>query len=118
MYSVAFDFAIIEPLISHHCYFVDISICSLNRIIPIGLLGMWSFISPLQHAIYSIFYPSLFWGAVSKQETTPFSHHTRFGGLDINNSVESDSLPPQYSCEGSTIYFIGQYHHQSSSLFG
>ena len=47
--------------------------------------------APLQHTINSIFYPSLFGGTVSETEIALFSFPTRFGGLVINNCMESAS---------------------------
>ena len=70
----------------------------------------------LQHAIYSIFYPSLFGGAVSEKEIAFFSLPTRFGCLGINNCVESASLAFQSSREGSALLVDAIIHHEEVHL--
>ena len=72
--------------------------------------------APLQHAINSIFYPSLFGGAVSEKEIALFSLPTCFGGLGINNCVESASLTFQSSWEGSAFLVDAIIHHEEVHL--
>ena len=55
----------------------------IQRVIPeCGTLFV-----PLQHAINSTFYPSLFGGSVSENKIALLSLPTRFGGLGITNCV-------------------------------
>ena len=48
--------------------------------------------------------PLTFGGAVSEKEIALFSLPTCFGGLGINNCVESASLTFQSSREGSALF--------------
>ena len=70
----------------------------------------------LQHAINSIFYPSLFGGTVSENEIALFSLPTRFGGLGITNCVESASLAFWSSREGSALLVDAIIHHEEVCL--
>ena len=81
----------------------------IQRVIP----ECGTLFAPLQHAINSIFYPSLFGGAVSEKEIALFPLPTRFGGLGINNCVESASLAFRSSREGSALLVDAIIHHGS-----
>ena len=69
---------------------------------------------PLQHVINSIFYPSLFGGAVSETELALFTLPTRFGGLGITNCVESACLAFRSSREGSALLVDTIIHHEEA----
>ena len=93
------------------CLIPWIDLCSLNGIISDGLFWNVKLCMPsLQHAINSIFYPSLFEDVVSEQEISLFPLPTHFGGLGINNCMESASSAFQSS---QSFYFVGQCYHQS-----
>ena len=68
--------------------------------------------APLQHAINSIFYPSLFGGAVTENEIALFSLPTCFGDPAITNCVESASLAFRSSQEGSALLVDVIIHHE------
>ena len=84
----------------------------IQRVIP----ECGTLFAPLQYAINSIFYPSLFGSAVSEKEIALFSLPTRFGGLGINNCVESASLAFQSFREGSALLVDPITHHEEVHL--
>ena len=84
----------------------------IQRVIP----ECGTLFAPLQHAINSIFYPSLFGGAVSGTEIALFLLPTRFGGLEITNCVESASLAFRSSREGSALLVDAIIHHEEVHL--
>ena len=67
-------------------------------------------------ALNSIFYPSLFGGAVSEQEITLFSLPTHYGGLGINNCVKSASSAFQSSQEYSVLLIDAIVNHEKVCL--